>query len=225
MCMCRKNLMSDLLELLDYTKLLGEIRRGVPTKQLYGFTRLIGAFYLGLPLFKWHTTVPTLFEWPTTSEMIDAEGDDERSEIDRRWFSSKLPQELTVKFPAIMLWHMESYIEAIYYCSQFCDARSEIILRLIADHLFHLELISEYCTTNYLDMTTEKTIIEKCQNGITEHLSNWHLLIVSLLELDAVLGTTWRISFECRLLDEMRILQASLPLLVDKQQAVRGPLD
>ncbi|VDM37838.1 unnamed protein product [Toxocara canis] len=144
-----------LATILDKDQLRDQLIKDACSLRVVNTARFVASFYLGLPLLVAHSPdepLPTLYEWPSHSSQgthVSSNRNDFKEafakpsnisvaheifdEVDRTSVGNEISEKYSHQFPAIILWLSKNYIETIYYADQFCDLKSQAMLRFLID--------------------------------------------------------------------------------------------
>ncbi|EFO17377.1 hypothetical protein LOAG_11121 [Loa loa] len=204
---------------------LWEIFRKDPfSDQSIDFARLVAAYYLGFPLLTPRNpgSLPSLYEWPKLSSEINLEEAILLKRIDIAKTISTICDERT---PPMLLWTCGHRIEAIYYCDQFRDLKSQAMLRFLEEQLSGLKLLQMFCegriemAFNELDSLGEI----KEYGSIQNMLFSWGKLADSLLQMDAIAETRGVNLLLDRILVKMCNIHEMMPLFVNADISLPRP--
>uniref|UniRef100_A0A7I4NJI7 Uncharacterized protein n=1 Tax=Brugia malayi TaxID=6279 RepID=A0A7I4NJI7_BRUMA len=170
---------------------LWEVFRNDPfSERSIDFARLTAAYYLGFPLLAPRNpgSLPSLYEWPKSSSEVNLNKAVLLKRVDIAKTVSTICDERT---PPVLLWACGHHIEAIYYCDQFRDLKSQAMLRFLEEQLSGLKFLQIFCegriemAFNELDSLKETT-----EYGSMRNMQfSWDKLIDSLLQMDAIAET------------------------------------
>ncbi|CAG9539985.1 unnamed protein product [Cercopithifilaria johnstoni] len=184
--------------------------------QSIDFARILAAYYLDFPLVapKIPGSLPSLYEWPKSSSDINLDEIVLLKRVDIAKTISTICDERT---PPVLLWACGHHIEAIYYCDQFRDLKSQAMLRFLEEQLSGLKLLQMFCegriemAFNELDSLGEITEYGSMQNM---QLS-WGKLADSLVQMDAIAETQTVNLLLDRILTKMYSIHEMMPLFVN----------
>ncbi|KAK6111589.1 hypothetical protein QQG55_44245 [Brugia pahangi] len=170
---------------------LWEVFRNDPfSEKSIDFARLTAAYYLGFPLLAPRNpgSLPSLYEWPKSSSEVNLNEAVLLKRVDIAKTVSTICDERT---PPVLLWACGHHIEAIYYCDQFRDLKSQAMLRFLEEQLSGLKFLQIFCegriemAFNELDSLKETT-----EYGSMRNMQfSWDKLVDSLLQMDAIAET------------------------------------
>uniref|UniRef100_A0A0R3S4A0 Nup96 domain-containing protein n=1 Tax=Elaeophora elaphi TaxID=1147741 RepID=A0A0R3S4A0_9BILA len=208
------------------------------------FARLIAAYYLGFPLLAPGIpgSLPSLYEWPKSLSDTNSNETALLKRVDIAKTISTICDERT---PPMLLWICGHHIEAIYYCDQFRDLKSQAMLRFLEEQLSgtYLSLVnfleekitlSYYVRLKLLQMFCEGRIEmafdeldslgEVVEFGSVQNmLSSWSKLADSLLQMDAIAETQAVKLLLDRILSKMCSVHAMMPLFVNTDISLPRP--
>ncbi|KAM3725115.1 Neuraminidase [Dirofilaria immitis] len=192
--------------------------------QSIDFARLIAAYYLGFPLFtpKNSGSFPSLYEWPKSLSEINLDEAVLLKRIDVAKTISTICDERT---PPVLLWVSDHHIEAIYYCDQFRDLKSQAMLRFLEEQLSGLKLLQMFCESR-IEMAFNEldNLGEIKEYGIVQNMQSlWGKLVDSLLQMDAITDTRTVNLLIDRILGKMCNIHAMMPLFVNVNISLPRP--
>ncbi|VDK67974.1 unnamed protein product [Litomosoides sigmodontis] len=204
---------------------LWEVFRKDPfSDQSVDFARLIAAYYLGFPLLAPRNpgSLPSLYEWPKSSSDINL---DKLVLLKPADITKTILTACDERTPPLLLWACGHHIEAIYYCDQFRDLKSQAMLRFLEEQLSGLKLLEMFCegrieiAFNELDSVREIT-----EYGSMQSMQfSWGKLADSLLQMDAIAETRSVNSLLNRILKKMCNIQTVMPLFVNADISLPRP--
>ncbi|KHN84237.1 hypothetical protein Tcan_05652 [Toxocara canis] len=178
-----------LATILDKDQLRDQLIKDACSLRVVNTARFVASFYLGLPLLVAHSPdepLPTLYEWPSHSSQVAHEIFDE---VDRTSVGNEISEKYSHQFPAIILWLSKNYIETIYYADQFCDLKSQAMLRFLIDRTLGLDLLNEYCKSLVESAFEDLHELRVDMASLAKQERKWEAIVVASLEVDAVAGT------------------------------------
>uniref|UniRef100_A0A915PWI9 Uncharacterized protein n=1 Tax=Setaria digitata TaxID=48799 RepID=A0A915PWI9_9BILA len=192
--------------------------------QSIDFARIVAAYYLGLPLLVPRNpgSLPSLYEWPKSTSEMNLDEALLMKRIDVAKTISNICDERT---PPLLLWACEHHIEAIYYCDQFRDLKSQAMLRFLEEQLSGLKLLEMFCE-NRIEMAFKEldSLVEITEYGSIQNMQFlWGKLANSLLQMDAIAETRVVSLLHDRILDKMCGIHAMMPLFVDVDTTLPRP--
>ncbi|VDK79445.1 unnamed protein product [Onchocerca ochengi] len=188
------------------------------------FARLIAAYYLGLPLLAPINSgsLPSLYEWPKSPSEINL---DEVMLLKRVDIAKTISIICDERAPPVLLWACGHHIEAIYYCDQFRDLKSQAMLRFLEEQLSGLKLLQMFCEER-IEMAFNEldSLGEIKEYGIMQNMQfSWGKLVDSLLQMDAITDTRTVSLLIDRILAKMCSIHAMMPLFVNDDISLPRP--
>ncbi|EYC19737.1 hypothetical protein Y032_0023g688 [Ancylostoma ceylanicum] len=187
--------------------------------------RQLAAFYLGYPLFvpKNGTSYPSLFLW---SQMEKNECPLGCLPLNRDELGRELPPEYVPRTPAVLFAHCGSVLEAILFSDHFSDIRSSLMMRILADQLFNLNLTTvflEDLRTKQLQKQVDLIAADASASAASSEAGQRY--VQSMLELEIFYETDDLRKMQLFILSQLEVLFAQLPLRVhDTSVLPRPPL-
>ncbi|KAK6111590.1 hypothetical protein QQG55_44245 [Brugia pahangi] len=204
---------------------LWEVFRNDPfSEKSIDFARLTAAYYLGFPLLAPRNpgSLPSLYEWPKSSSEVNLNEAVLLKRVDIAKTVSTICDERT---PPVLLWACGHHIEAIYYCDQFRDLKSQAMLRFLEEQLSGLKFLQIFCegriemAFNELDSLKETT-----EYGSMRNMQfSWDKLVDSLLQMDAIAETNAVNFLLDRILVKMCSIYEMMPLFVNTNISLPRP--
>ncbi|EJW83326.1 hypothetical protein WUBG_05763, partial [Wuchereria bancrofti] len=186
--------------------------------------RLIAAYYLGFPLLAPRNpgSLPSLYEWPKSSSEVDLDKAVLLKRVDIAKTVSTICDERT---PPVLLWACGHHIEAIYYCDQFRDLKSQAMLRFLEEQLSGLKFLQIFCEGRiemaFNELDSVKAITE--YGSVQNMQFSWGKLVDSLLQMDAI-AETHAVNFLLdRILVKMCSIHEMMPLFVNTDISLPRP--
>ncbi|KAL3983214.1 hypothetical protein ACH3XW_50265 [Acanthocheilonema viteae] len=209
---------------VHFKTLWENFRRDPFSDQSIDFARLIAAYYLDFPLLipKNPGSLPSLYEWPKSLSDVNL---DEAVLLKRVDIAKTISTICDERAPPVLLWACGHHIEAIYYCDQFRDLKSQAMLRFLEEQLSGLQLLQMFCegriemAFNELDSLEEITEYGSMQNM----QFSWGKLADSLLQMDAIAETRAVNLLIDRILTKMCNIHEMMPLFVDANISLPRP--
>ncbi|OZC10617.1 hypothetical protein X798_02366 [Onchocerca flexuosa] len=188
------------------------------------FARLIAAYYLGFPLLAPINSgsLPSLYEWPKSPSEINLA---EVMLLERVNIAKTISIICDERAPPVLLWACGRHIEAIYYCDQFRDLKSQAMLRFLEEQLSGLRLLQMFCEDRIEMAFNELDSLGEIKDyGIMQNMQfSWGKLVDSLLQMDAITETRTVSLLIDRILAKMCSIHAMMPLFVNADISLPRP--